>query len=48
MAPVGEGFKKFGEKYGSQARIGLYENNDHHARYEYKRNDFHFAILMQF
>jgi len=31
MAPVGEGFKKFGEKYGSQARIGLYENNDHHA-----------------
>jgi len=33
MAPVGEGFKRFGEKYGSQAKLGLYQDNgnDHHA-----------------
>ena len=30
LAPVGEAFKKMEELYGAQARIGLYEHNDHH------------------
>ena len=32
LAPVGEAFKKMEELYGAQARIGLYEPNDHHSR----------------
>jgi len=33
MAPVGDGFKRYGEKYGSQAKNGLFDQNgaDHHA-----------------
>jgi len=31
LAPVGEAFKKMEELHGAQARIGLYEPNDHHT-----------------
>ena len=32
MVPVGEGFKTMGETHGTQARLSLYQRNDHHAK----------------